>query len=155
MPLQVLKATVVGPYLLLAWTVYTGMLPITALWGAAALSVLPGRSFVAFAQVSIANMGQDDMIHQRQPCPSWDGRSIPLGVQRHICWHPCPRRISVSKEAALHRNYVQAAVLTSLYCPQDTHQVPELVKPLKRYAIKWHTALGLGLCAGLCLSPLS
>ena len=50
----------------------------------------------------------------------------------------------------------KAAVLTkSLHCLQDTHQVAELVKPLKRYAIKWHTALGLGLCAGLCLSPLS
>ena len=55
--LQVLKAGVVAPYLLLAWTVYAGLLPITALWGAAALSVLPGRSFVAFAQVSIAAMG--------------------------------------------------------------------------------------------------
>jgi hypothetical protein len=38
---------------------------------------------------------------------------------------------------------------------QDTHREAELVKPLKRYAIKWHTALGIGICAGLCLSPLS
>ena len=56
--MQVLKATVVAPYLLLAWTVYAGLLPITALWGAAVLSVLPGRSFVAFAQVSSAGIAE-------------------------------------------------------------------------------------------------
>lgn len=32
---------------------------------------------------------------------------------------------------------------------QETHLNAELVAPLKRYAIKWHTAMGLGLCLGL------
>ena len=41
----------VAPYLTLAWAVWAGLVPITAFWGAALLSVLPGRSFMAFAQV--------------------------------------------------------------------------------------------------------
>lgn len=34
---------------------------------------------------------------------------------------------------------------------QANHLDAERVTPLKRYAIKWHTAFGVGLCAGLCL----
>jgi hypothetical protein len=52
-PAQVLRAGVVTPYLILAWAVWAGLLPITAVWGAALLSILPGRSFMAFAQVRL------------------------------------------------------------------------------------------------------
>ena len=68
MALQVLKAAVVAPYLLLGWTVYAGLLPVTGLWGAAALSVLPGRSFVAFAQVRVAAPGEGEQ-HERSRAP--------------------------------------------------------------------------------------
>lgn len=34
----------------------------------------------------------------------------------------------------------------------ETHLDAERVMPLKRYAIKWHTAFGVGLCAGLCIA---
>ena len=35
---------------------------------------------------------------------------------------------------------------------QANHLDAERVAPLKRYAIKWHTALGVGLCAGIYVS---
>lgn len=31
----------------------------------------------------------------------------------------------------------------------DNHLVPDAIKPLKKYAIKWHTPFGLALAAGL------
>ncbi|BDA50723.1 probable UbiA prenyltransferase domain-containing protein 1 [Coccomyxa sp. Obi] len=35
-----------------------------------------------------------------------------------------------------------------------THEEPELVRPLKRYALKWHMALGASLAAGLTIAGL-
>ncbi len=35
-----------------------------------------------------------------------------------------------------------------------THQVPKLVRPLKRYALRWHMALGASLAASLAIAGL-
>ena len=161
---QVLKATVVAPYLLLAWAVYAGLLPITAFWGAALLSVLPGRSFVSFAQVS-------SMAH-RLSDRTWSSAALYPVLAQHVfatsslvyssgCFVSLGEarmglRITILRLSCGDDVCVRSkSILLGVPSAQDTHQEPELVKPLKRYAIKWHTALGLGLCAGLCLSPLS
>lgn len=38
------------------------------------------------------------------------------------------------------------------YC-SDNHKVPSQIRPLKLYAVKWHTAVGLALCLGLSMYP--
>ncbi len=35
-----------------------------------------------------------------------------------------------------------------------THEEPEAVRPLKRFALKWHMALGASLAAGLAIARL-
>ncbi len=37
----------------------------------------------------------------------------------------------------------------------DTHREPERVRLLKKYAVIWHIAFGLMLCAGLVLPRMS
>jgi hypothetical protein len=44
--------------------------------------------------------------------------------------------------------------LSLLEFGRQTHPVPELVLPLKRYALRWHMALGAGLAAGLAAAGL-
>ena len=82
--MQVLEASIAAPYAILAGAVVSGALPYLSFLAATALSVIPGRTFLAFAR--------------------------------------------------------------------DTHLDAERVAPLKRYAIKWHSALGVGLALGLSLS---
>ena len=158
--MPVLYAAVPVAYLILAWAVYGGLLPITAFWGAAMLSVLPGRSFVAFAQVSGA---------ARREWRPQNGRQILIMsscVSGQTC-HPCHGNMCTStctsfsgspltvRQVPCSVTWVSSIRICSICTVQHTHQQAELVKPLKPYAIKWHTALGLGLCAGLSLSPLA
>lgn len=47
---------------------------------------------------------------------------------------------------------LQAAALVKF--AERTHMDPEAVFPLKRYAVKWHIALGAALTAGLVLGRM-
>ena len=35
----------------------------------------------------------------------------------------------------------------------DNHRVPDLIRPLKLFAVKWHTAVGLALVATFLVYP--
>lgn len=68
---------------------------------------------------------------------------------------PCEMEMVVSNGTnEMPGGVVRPQAMELLDFAKRTHAVPEEVRPLKRYALRWHMALGAALAAGLAAARL-